>query len=207
MQPVRTMVAVLIAAAVLAAGCAAHTSTDQPSPGPPAPNLPHAPTLPVYRSGPAPVDRQGPIYAAVLRQYLTSGGGHDGGDAGYGGFRFPHIFVVDHAVAGPNTLGQGASGGPIPGAVRRAITRSLADVGPLSFMSSGEAVIVPGSCGEVRDRGILITLGPVDRVGGQVQVSVHGHVSCVGASSLTYRVERASGGWRVAGVAAWGPVS
>jgi hypothetical protein len=207
MQPVRTMVAVLFAAAILAAGCTAHSSTDQPSPAPPAPNLPHAPRLPVYRSGPAPVDRQGPIYAAVLRQYLTSGGGHDGGDAGFGGFRFPHIFVVDHAVAGPDTLGQGASGGPIPGAVRRAITRSLADVGPLSFMSSGEAVIVPGSCGEVRDRGILITLGPVDRVGGQVQVSVHGHVSCVGASSLTYRVERASSGWRVAGVAAWGPVS
>ena len=152
MQPVRTMVAVLFAAAILVTGCTAHTSTDQPSPAPPAPNLPHAPRLPVYRSGPPPVDRQAPIYAVVLRQYLTSGGGHDGGDAGYGGFRFPHIFVVDHAVAGANTLGHGTSGGPIPRAVRRAITRSLADVGPLSFMSSGEAVMVPGSCGEVRDR-------------------------------------------------------
>jgi hypothetical protein len=30
MQPVRTMVAVLFAAAILAAGCTAHTSTDQP---------------------------------------------------------------------------------------------------------------------------------------------------------------------------------
>ena len=129
MQPVRTMVAVLFAAAILVTGCTAHTSTDQPSPAPPAPNLPHAPRLPVYRSGPPPVDRQAPIYAVVLRQYLTSGGGHDGGDAGYGGFRFPHIFVVDHAVAGPNTLGQGASGGPLPEAVRRAITQSLADVG------------------------------------------------------------------------------
>ena len=137
MQPVRTMVAVLFAAAILAAGCSAHTSTDQPSPAPPAPNLPHAPRLPIHRSGPAPVDRQAPIYAVVLRQYLTSGGGHDGGDAGYGGFRFPHIFVVDHAVAGANTLGHGTSGGPIPRAVRRAITRSLADVGPLSFYVLG----------------------------------------------------------------------
>jgi hypothetical protein len=206
MQPVRTMVAVLFAA-ILVTGCTAHTSTDQSSPAPPAPNLPHAPRLPIYRSGPAPDDRQAPIYAAVLRQYLTSGGGHDGGDAGYGGFRFPQIFVVDHAVAGANTLGHGVSGGPIPGAVRRAIARSLADVGPLSFMSSDEAVIVPGSCGEVRDRGILITLGPVDGVGDQVQVSVYGHVSCVAANSLTYRVERTSSGWRVAGVAAWGAVS
>jgi hypothetical protein len=106
MQPVRTMVAVQFAAAILAAGCSAHTSTDQPSPAPPAPNLPHGPRLPIHRSGPAPVDRQAPIYAVVLRQYLTSGGGHDGGDAGYGGFRFPHIFVVDHAVAGANTLAR-----------------------------------------------------------------------------------------------------
>ena len=150
---------------------------------------------------------QGPIDAVVLRQYLTSGGSHNGGGAGFGGFRFPRIFVVDHAVADANTLGHGASGGPIPRAVRRALTRSLADVGPLSFMSSGEAVIVPGSCGEVRDRGILISLGPVDGVGDQVQVSVYGHVSCVAANALTYRVERTSSGWRVAGVAAWGPVS
>jgi hypothetical protein len=104
-------------------------------------------------------------------------------------------------------LDQGASGGPIPRAVRRAFTRSLADVGPLSFMRSGDAVIIPGSCGEVRDRGILITLGPVDGVGGQAQVSVTGHVSCVAANSVMYRVERTSGGWRVAGVAARGPVS
>jgi hypothetical protein len=207
MQPVRTMVAVLIAAAILTAGCTAHTSTDQPSHMPAAPNLPRPPRLPIYRSGPAPVDRQGPIYAGVLRQYLTSGGGHDGGDAGYGGFRFPRIFVVDHAVAGADALGHDVSGGPIPEAVRRAITRSLADVGPLSFVPTGEAVMVPGSCGEVRDRGILITLGPVDGVGGQVQVSVHGHVSCVGANSVIYRVERTNGGWRVAGVAAWGAVS
>ena len=207
MQPVRTMVAVLFAAAILVTGCTAQTSTDQPSPAPPAPNLPQAPRLPIYRSGPPPVDRQAPIYAAALRQYLTSGGGHDGGGAGFGGFRFPRIFVVGHAVAGANALGHGVSGGPIPGAVRRAITRSLADVGPLSFVPSGEAVMVPRSCAEVRDRGILITLGPVDGVGDQVQVSVHGHVSCVAANSVTYRVERTSSGWKAAGVTAWGPVS
>ena len=79
MQPVRTMVSVLFAAAILVTGCAAHTSTDQPSPAPPAPNLPHAPRLPIYRSGPPPLDRQAPIYAVVLRQYLAGGGGHDGG--------------------------------------------------------------------------------------------------------------------------------
>ncbi len=74
-------------------------------------------------------------------------------------------------------------------------------------MPSGEAVIVRGSCGQVRDRGILITLGPVDGVGDQVQVAIYGHFSCIAANSLAYRVERTSGGWRVAGVVWRGPVA
>jgi hypothetical protein len=190
MQPVRTMVAVL-AAAILAAGCTAHTSTDQPPP------TPH----------PTPVDRQAPIYAAVLRQYLTSGGGQNGGDAGFGGFRFPHIFVLDRAAAGGRVPSwpAAAGGAPISPAVRRAITQALADVGPVTFVPSPDAVIV--TCAHVRDRGILITLGTVDGVGDRVQVGVDGFVSCLGGSSLAYWVERTSGGWKVAGVAVWGAVS
>ena len=78
----------------------------------------------------------------------------------------------------------------------------------MSFVASADAVIVDrDGCAHVRDRGILITLGPVDGVGDQVQVAVSGYVACLGASSLTYRVQQASGAWRVAGVAARGPVS
>jgi hypothetical protein len=196
MRPAMIIAAVTFAAIIAVTGCTARTNADQPSPPP------------THRTDPTPLDRQGPIYAAVLRQYLTSGGGQDGGDAGFGGQRFPRIFVLDHAVAGADPSGQGASGGaPIPAPVRRAITRSLADVGPLSFVPSGEAVIVRRSCGQVRDRGILITLGPLDGVGDQVQVAIYGHVSCIAANSLAYRVERTSGGWRVAGVVWRGPVA
>jgi hypothetical protein len=192
MRPVRTIVAVLFAAAIAVTGCTAHTSTDQPTPTP----------------DPTPVDRQAPIYAAVLRQYLTSGGGHDGGDAGFGGIRFPRIFVLDHAAAGGGLPSwQAAAGGaPISPAVRRAITQALADVGPVTFVPSPDAVIVDG-CAHVRDRGILITLGSVDGVGDRVQVGVNGFVSCLGGSSLAYWVERTSGSWKVAGVAVWGAVS
>jgi hypothetical protein len=209
MQPVRTIAAVLVAATIAITGCAAHASVDQPSPPPPAPNPTHAPRPPTPRSDPTPVDRQAPIYAAALRQYLTSGGGHDGGDAGFGGIRFPRIYVIDRAVAGAGALGQGApGGGPITPAVRRAITHGLADVGPLTFMPSPDAVVVDrDGCARVRDRGILITLGPVDGAGDQVQVGVYGFVACLAASSLTYRVERTTGGWRVAGVTSRGPVS
>jgi hypothetical protein len=191
MRAVRTIAAVLVAAAIAVTGCTIH-----------------APRPPTHRADTTLVDRQAPIYAAVLRQYLTSGGGHDGGDAGYGGRRFPRIFVLDHAMADANTPGHGgAVGGPIAGDVRRAMTLALADVGPLSFVPSSEAALVPRSCAEVRDRGILITLGPVDGAGDQVQVSIYGHVSCIGANSLVYRVERTTGGWRVAGVVTMGPVA
>lgn len=74
-------------------------------------------------------------------------------------------------------------------------------------MPAGEAALVPRSRAEVRNRGILITLGPVDGVGEQVQVRIDGHVSCIAANSLSYRVERTGGGWRVADVVAVGPVA
>jgi hypothetical protein len=90
----------------------------QPDPGISAADPPH-------RANPAPVDRRALIYAAVLRQYLTS-------DAGFGG----------HA--------RGRRAGP----------------------------------------------GRRQRL-----------LACLGANSLTHRVERTSGGWRVAEVAAWGPVA
>jgi hypothetical protein len=215
MRAVRTIVGVLFAVTITVAGCTtAPPYADQPSPPPPAPDTTHGAAPPTHRADPVPidrtrVDRQALIYAAVLRRYLTSGGGHDGGDAGFGGQRFPRIFVLDHPMAGAGATGHGTSGGePIPAAGRRAITRSLADVAPLTFVPSGDAVIVDRQgCAQVRDQGILITLGPVDGVGDQVQVSINGFVACLGASSLTYRVERTSGGWRVDGVAAWGPVA
>jgi hypothetical protein len=51
-------------------------------------------------------------------------------------------------------------------------------------------IIEPQGCAHVRNDGILITLGPVDGVGDQVQVGVDGFLACVGGNSLTYRVEQ-----------------
>ena len=139
----------------------------------------------------------------MLRQYLTSGDATIAAD-----YRFPQIFVIDHAVPGAGASGQGASGGgPIPPAARRAITRTLADVGPLTFVASGDEVIEPHSCARVRDDGILITLGPVDGTGDRVQVGVNGHMGCLGANSLTYEVQQTTSGWMVSGITALGPVA
>ena len=196
MRPARIITAIIFAAAIAVTGWSVHSRAAQPSP----PHPTHTP---------APVDRQALIYAAVLRQYLTSGGDHVGGNAGFGGFRFPRIFVLDRAAAGVGGPSwQAAAGGvPISPAVRRSITQALADVGPVTFVPSPDAVVDHHGCAQVRDRGILVTLGPVDGVGDQVQVGIYGFVACLGASSLIYRVEQTSNGWRVAGIAAQGPVA
>ena len=164
---------------------------------------------PPHPTDPTPVDRQAPIYTAVLRQYLSSGHGHHGGDAGFGEHRLQHIFVLDRAVAGTGAPGWTApGGGPMPAAVRRAVAHALADVGPLTFVAAADAVIVDRDhCARVRDQGILVTLGPVDGAGDRVQVGVNGFVACLGANSLTYVVQRTSRGWVVGGIAARGPVA
>ena len=143
------------------------------------------------------------IYGAVLRQYLTSG------DAGYGDTRFPHIFALDHTVAGAGAPGHGVpGGGPISRAVQRAIAHALTDVGPLTFVASRDAVIEkPHGCAHVRGDGILVTLGPVDGSGDRVQVGINGFRACLGANSLTYLVERTGRGWAVSGITAYGPVA
>jgi hypothetical protein len=212
MRPVRTIVAVLFAATIAITGCT-HPSADQPAPPPPVPNPSHPPTPPTHRTDPTPddptpddptpADRHALIYAAVLRQYLTSG------DAGYGDTRFPHIFALDHTAAGAGGAGHHLpGGGPIPRAVQRAITQALTDVGPLTFVGSRDTVIQdPHGCAQVRGDGILITLGPVDGGGDRVQVGLNGFRACLGANSLTYLVERTGRGWAVSRITARGPVA
>jgi len=113
MRPARIIATVVFTAAIALSGCSVHSKGAQPSPPQTAPN----PT-PVDRTQ---VDRQALIYAAVLRQYLTSGDATIAAD-----YRFPQVFVIDHTVAGPSAPGHGVpGGGPIPPAARRAITHAL----------------------------------------------------------------------------------
>lgn len=207
MRVVRIIVAVMVAAIITVTGCTtAPPSADQPAPPPPAPNPTYAPrpsTPQTDPNDPVPVDRQAPIYTAVLRQYLTSG------DHSFGDHRFPEVFVLDDTAAGAGGLGHGAPGaGPIPRGVQRAITHALTDVGSLTFVASPDAVIEnPHGCADVRGDGILVTLGPVDGSGDRVRVGINGFRACLGANSLTYLVEWTGRGWAVSGITAHGPVA
>jgi hypothetical protein len=190
MRPVRILTAFVFAAAVTLAGCAAHPTAASP------PRAPHAPQPPPVTTGPASAraDRQAAVYATVLRQFLTSG------DDSFGD-QFPRIFVLDRAIAGAGTPTRRATaigGGPIPPAARHAITNALADVGPVAFVASPDAVIVDGNgCARVRDQGILVTLGPLIGMGDRVEVGVNGFVACLGAAWVTYLVGWTGQGWVV----------
>jgi hypothetical protein len=194
MRPARIITTVVFAAAIAVTGWSVHSGAAQLFRPPTALN-------PTHTS--APVDRQALIYAAVLRQYLTSGDAAIAAD-----YRFPQNFVIDHAVAGAGASGPGTSGDePIPPAGRRAITHALTDVGSLTFVASGDEVIVAHGSAHVRDHGILITLGPVEGTGDRVQVGVNGFMACLGGNSLTYEVQQTTSGWQVSGITAMGAVS
>jgi hypothetical protein len=201
MRAIRTIAAVLVAATIAVTGCATYSSADQPPGPPPVPSPTYAPRPRPDRFDQARRDRQAQIYAAVLRQYLTSGDASVGAD-----YRFPQVFVLDHTVADAGASGRVPGDGPIPAEVQRAITGAVVEVGALAFVTSAEEVIV-APCAHVRDDGILVTLGPVNGVGDQVQVGVNGHMGCLGANSLTYEVQQTSSGWRVGGITAMGPVA
>jgi hypothetical protein len=188
MRAFRTVAAVLFATAVAVAGCTAQFTHGSPPP--------------VGRIGPTSddADRQAAVYPVVLRQYLTSGHGHDGGDAGFGGYRFPRIFVLDRTVArtGAHMRMVNGEDKPIPSAVQHTVTETLADVGPVTFVASPNTVIEEtDGCAQVRDEGILITLAPLVGMGNRAEVGVNGFVACHGASSVTYALERTNAGWVV----------
>jgi hypothetical protein len=54
MRPVRTIIAVIFAAAIAVTGCAAHSTADRPSPAPTPPVIDQAPTPPILVSAPVP---------------------------------------------------------------------------------------------------------------------------------------------------------
>jgi hypothetical protein len=190
MRPVRIITAVAFAVAVAVTGCAAHSTGVRPPPAPHTSQPPPDTTAPES----APADRQAAVYPILLRQFLTSG------DDSFGGHRFPRIFVLDRAVAGAGAPTRGAAigGAPIPPAARRAISGALADLGPVAFVASPEAVIVDRNrCARVRDEGILVTLGPLAGVGDRVEVGVNGFVACLGGASVSYVVGWTGAGWAV----------
>ncbi|MET7418974.1 hypothetical protein [Dactylosporangium sp. NPDC005555] len=143
------------------------------------------------------------IYAQVLRRYL--------GNSSENSFperTFTLVYVMDRtfANAGEPTGNRGA-GVPIAEDTRQRIAAALAPETRIVFVAERSAAVeTKDGCAQVKDGGILITLGPVEGGRKQVEVGIEGFVACLGATWLTYVVRYQSGdGWQVTGTT--GPVA
>jgi len=81
------------------------------------------------------------------------------------------------------------------------VTGALAGMAHVIFIADrGSVIEARGGCGQVRNGGILITLGPPVGHGHEVRVAINGFVACLGATWLTYVLRDQPGvGWRVTG--------
>lgn len=137
------------------------------------------------------------IYEQVLRRYLSTPGENSFPQA------FKTVYVLNRAyadAADPN--GKHLHGVPVAPLTQRQITAALAGIAHVIFIADrGSSVIeVKNGCEQVRNGGILITLGPPAGHGSKVHVPINGFVACLGATWLTYVLQEQPGaGWRVLG--------
>ena len=181
---------ILTALAVSTAGCGGSAAAGAPS-------TVHAPAS----DRPAAVTEAGAkeadVYVQVLRRYLSTPA-----ENSFPGQTFNTVYVLNRAypdAADPSgTPGRGA---PIAPQTQRQVTAALAGMAHVIFIADrGSVIEARDGCGQVKNGGILITLGPPVGHGSEVQVAINGFVACLGATWLTYVLQDQPGvGWRVTG--------
>lgn len=137
------------------------------------------------------------IYVQVLRRYLSTPA-----ENSFPAHTFKTVYVLDHVypdAADPG--GRQGRGTPIAAQTQRQVTAGLAGTAHVKFVANRESVVeARNGCGQVRDHGILITLGPPVNHGHELRVAINGYVACLGATWLTYVLHDQPGtGWRVTG--------
>jgi len=136
------------------------------------------------------------VYVRVLRRYLSTPA-----ENSFPGQAFKTVYVLNQAypdAANPSgTHGRGASIAP---QTQRQVTAALAGLARVIFIADRGSVIENSGCGQVRNDGILITLGRPIIHGNEMHVDINGFVACLGATWLTYVLQDQPGvGWQVTG--------
>jgi hypothetical protein len=176
---------ILTALAVSTAGCGGSSAAGAP------------PTVHAPASGQPAAVTETEVYVQVLRRYLSTPA-----ENSFPGQAFKAVYVLDQAyldAADPSgTHGQGT---PIAPQTQRQVTAALAGIAHVIFIADRGSVMEAGDgCGQVRNGGILITLGLPITHGHEMQVAINGFVACLGATWLTYVLHDQPGaGWRVTG--------
>jgi hypothetical protein len=188
---VTTAAAIIVTAlAVSTAGCGGSAAAG-------APPTVHAPASDRPAAGTEAGARQAEVYVQVLRRYLSTPG-----ENSFPSQTFKTVYVLNQAYAdAANPNGTHGRGAPIAPQTQRQVTAALAGMAHVIFIADPGSVIDAGSgCGQVKNGGILITLGRPVGHGNEVQVAINGFVACLGATWLTYVLRDQPGvGWRVTG--------
>jgi hypothetical protein len=180
---------IVTALALGTAGCGGSAAAGAPPAG-------HAPASARPAVAPQARSMVAEVYVQVLRRYLSTPAESSFSQA------FRTVYVIDRAypdAADPN--GTHGPGAPITPLTERQVTAALAGTAHVSFVADrGSVIEAKGGCGQVRNGGILITLGPPAGHGTVVRVAINGWVACLGATWLTYVLRDQPGiGWRVTG--------
>src|SRR5579859_7960473 len=138
--------------------------------------------------------KEAEVYEQVLRRYLSSPA-----ENSFPGRAFKVVYVLDQAypdAANPN--GTHKRGEPIASQTQRQVTAALAGTARVIFVADrGSVMEAGGGCGQVKNGGILITLGTSVTHGREMRIGINGFVACAGATWLTYVLRDQPGvGWR-----------
>ena len=181
---------ILTVLAVSAAGCSGATVAS-------APPTAHPPTGGRLAASTRAGAREAELYVLVLRRYVSTPA-----ENSFPGRTFETVYVLNRAYAdAADPDGTHGRGVPIAPRTQHEVTAALAGMAHVIFIADrGSVIDARGGCGQVRNGGILITLGLPARHGHAVQVAINGFVACLGATWLTYVLQDQPGtGWRVTG--------
>ena len=145
-----------------------------------------------------PAEREAFVYAAVIR-HMTA---EEGQSSGFG-----VIYVLDHAVEGASDPDQGTGARtPISEEVQIRIQEELATLPPIRFVPDRDEVIgAPADGSQVKNGGILLTLGPVPEGDRRLEVEASSYIANLAGTWQTWILERRGLRWEVTGTT--GPVA
>jgi hypothetical protein len=120
---------------------------------------------------------------------------------------FPVIYVLDRAVEGASDV-EGDTGArtPISSEVQIRVQEELAQLPPIRFVPDPDEVIgSPEEGSQVRNGGILLTLGPIPEGDDRLEVEASSYIANLAATWQTWVLERYGLRWQVTGTT--GPVA